>query len=59
MDASPRNALEFCFGTLAEMTGGNIGDAGETYGRQNKPGFVHMRNVRGKMPACTEPVFLL
>lgn len=32
---SPRNALEFCLGTLAEMTDGNIYDAVETYSRQH------------------------
>ena len=31
---SPRNALEFCVGTLAEMTEGDIYEAVETYSRQ-------------------------
>jgi mannonate dehydratase len=51
---SPRNALEFCVGTLAEMTDGNIYDAVETYSRQHKLGYVHLRNVRGKVPTYKE-----
>ena len=47
---SPRNALEFCVGTLAEMMDGNVYDAVETYSRQNRLGYVHLRNVRGKVP---------
>jgi mannonate dehydratase len=33
---SPRNALEFCGGTIAKMTEGNIYDVVETYSRQHK-----------------------
>ena len=51
---SPRNALEFCVGTLAEMTDGNIYDAVETYSRQQKLGYVHLRNVHGKVPTYKE-----
>jgi len=51
---SPRNALEFCLGTLAEMTDGNIYDAVESYSRQGKLAYVHFRNVRGKAPHYRE-----
>lgn len=51
---SPRNALEFCVGTLAEMTEGNIYDVVDTYSRQGKLGYVHLRNVRGKVPHYQE-----
>jgi mannonate dehydratase len=51
---SPRNALEFCLGTLAEMTEGNIYDVAETYSRQGKIAYVHFRNVRGKAPYYRE-----
>ena len=47
---SPRNALEFCVGTIAEMQDGNVYDAVETYSRQQKLGYVHLRNVRDKVP---------
>jgi mannonate dehydratase len=51
---SPCNALEFCVGTLAEMADGDIYDAVETYSRQNKLGYVHLRNVHGKVPTYKE-----
>ena len=51
---SPRNALEFCIGSLAEMTDGSIYDAVETYSRQKKLAYVHLRNVRGKVPFYKE-----
>jgi mannonate dehydratase len=51
---SPCNALEFCVGTLAEMTEGNIYDVVDTYSRQGKLAYVHLRNVRGKVPFYKE-----
>jgi len=51
---SPCNALEFCLGTLAEMTDGDIYDAVEQYSRQGKLAYVHFRNVRGKAPYYRE-----
>jgi mannonate dehydratase len=51
---SPRNALEFCVGTLAEMTEGDIYDVVDTYSRQGKLAYVHLRNVRGKVPFYKE-----
>ena len=51
---SPRNGLEFCVGSLAEMTEGDIYETVETYARQNKIAYVHLRNVRGKAPNYKE-----
>jgi mannonate dehydratase len=51
---SPRNALEFCLGSLAEMTEGDIYDVVDTYSRQGKLAYVHFRNVRGKVPHYKE-----
>ena len=51
---SDANALEFCLGTLQEMTDGDLYDAIEHYGRQGKIAYVHFRNVRGKVPAYQE-----
>jgi mannonate dehydratase len=51
---SPANALEFCLGSLAEMTDGDIYDAVEQYSRQQKIGYVHFRNVTGKVPHYRE-----
>ena len=43
-------ALEFCLGTLAEMTEGDVHEATEHYSQQGKLAYVHFRNVRGKVP---------
>jgi mannonate dehydratase len=51
---SPRNALEFCVGTLAEMREGDIYEVVDTYSRQGKLAYVHLRNVRGKVPSYKE-----
>ena len=51
---SPSNALEFCLGTLSEMTEGDIYEAVETYSRQQKIAYIHFRNVRGKAPHYKE-----
>jgi mannonate dehydratase len=51
---SRANALEFCLGSLAEMTEGDIYDSVEQYSRQDKLGYVHFRNVIGKVPFYRE-----
>jgi len=51
---SPSNQLEFCLGTLAEMTEGDIYEATEQYASQGRIGYVHFRNVRGKAPRYQE-----
>jgi mannonate dehydratase len=51
---SPSNTLEFCLGSLAEMTEGDIYDVVDAYSRQGKLGYVHFRNVRGKVPDYKE-----
>ncbi len=54
LNPSPSNTLEFCIGSLAEMTEGDIYDAVDTYSRQGRLGYVHFRNVRGKVPTYKE-----
>ena len=51
---SPANALEFCLGTVAEMTGGDLYQAVDSYSRQKKLAYVHCRNVAGKVPRYRE-----
>jgi mannonate dehydratase len=51
---SPANALEFCLGSLAEMTEGDVYEATDQYSRQQKIGYVHFRNVTGKAPYYRE-----
>ena len=47
-------ALEFCIGTLAEMTEGDVYEATNHYSRQGKLAYVHLRNVTGKVPRYRE-----
>ena len=51
---SPANCLEFCQGSLAEMTEGDIYAVIDHYTRQGRIGYVHLRNVRGKVPEYHE-----
>ncbi len=51
---SRSNALEFCVGTLAEMTEGDVYEAVDAYSRQDKIAYVHLRNVHGKVPTYKE-----
>ena len=54
LNPSPANQLEFCIGSLAEMTEGDIYEVVETYARQHRLGYVHLRNVVGKVPTYKE-----
>lgn len=51
---SSSNCLEFCLGSIAEMTEGDVYQATETYSRQDKIGYVHFRNIVGKVPNYKE-----
>jgi len=54
LNPSPANTLEFCLGSLAEMTEEDIYGAAEQYSRQARLGYVHFRNVTGKVPYYRE-----
>jgi mannonate dehydratase len=51
---SPSNQLECCVGTLAEMRDGDVYEAVDRYSVQKRIAYVHMRNVRGKVPEYKE-----
>lgn len=51
---SPRNALEFCIGSLAEMTEGDIYQVVDQYSRQKTLAYIHLRNIKGKAPNYRE-----
>jgi len=53
-NSSPANALEFCLGTLAEMTEGDVYSAVQQYSSQGKLAYVHFRNITGKTPYYRE-----
>ena len=54
LNPSPNNKLEFCIGSLAEMTEGDIYETIDQYASQNRIGYIHFRNVRGKFPHYKE-----
>ena len=54
LNPCPANALEFCVGTLAEMTEGDIYEVVDQFSRQGRIGYVHLRNVTGKVPHYRE-----
>jgi len=47
---SASNGLEFCLGTLAEMTEDGFYEAVDHYSGQRRIAYVHFRNVSGKVP---------
>jgi len=51
---SRANMLEFCIGSVAEMTEGDVYEATEQYSRQRRLAYVHFRNVHGKVPFYQE-----
>lgn len=51
---SRANALEFCIGSLAEMSDGDIYAAVRHYAGRDALAYVHFRNVRGKVPHYVE-----
>lgn len=51
---SRSNQLEFCAGTVTEMNDGDVYDAVDRYSKQGRIAYVHLRNVKGKVPHYKE-----
>ena len=51
---SPSNGLEFCMGTIQEMPGSDVYHLLDKYSGMGKIGYVHFRNVVGKVPHYRE-----
>jgi len=51
---SRANALEFCQGTISEMPGVDVYAAIAHFARQDRIGYVHFRNVVGRVPSYRE-----
>jgi len=51
---SHANGFELCLGTLQEMQDGNIYDFLAKYAKRGKIGYIHCRNVIGKVPYYRE-----
>ena len=54
VNPSPANALEVCLGTLSEMPNENIYETVDAISRTGRIGYIHFRNVRGKVPNYEE-----
>ena len=54
MKPSSSNNLEFCLGSISEMTEGDVYSATDSYSKQGKIAYVHFRNVIGKVPNYQE-----
>lgn len=54
LQPSPMNAIEFCAGTVPEMAGADVYAAVDRYSRAGRIAYVHLRNVRGKVPRYHE-----
>jgi mannonate dehydratase len=54
LHGSRANALEFCLGSLAEMTEGDVYEATDRHAAAGEIGYVHFRNVAGKVPHYRE-----
>lgn len=51
---SPSWGLELCLGSVAEMAEDDLYAAVERYARAGRIGYIHFRNVRGKVPDYEE-----
>ena len=51
---SPSNGFELCMGTIQEMEGSNLYEFLDRYTRLDKIGYIHYRNVIGKVPHYRE-----
>jgi mannonate dehydratase len=51
---SPRNAMEFCVGTLSEMPDQDIYEIVERFVATGRIQYVHLRNISGRVPHYRE-----
>jgi mannonate dehydratase len=54
LNDSPANGFEFCMGTIQEMQGSDVYAMLDKYTKQNRIGYIHFRNVVGKVPHYRE-----
>jgi mannonate dehydratase len=54
LNDSPSSGFELCMGTVQEMPGSDIYGFLDKYSKRNKIGYVHCRNVVGKVPNYRE-----
>lgn len=54
VNSSPASGFEFCMGTIQEMEGSDVYSMLEKYTREKRIGYIHFRNVIGKVPRYRE-----
>jgi len=54
MYESSNHVMEFCLGTMAEMAEGDMYETVEYFAAHNRVGYIHFRNVSGKVPYYKE-----
>jgi len=54
VNPSPANTLELCLGTVAEMAEGDIYSLVDKVSQMGRIGYIHFRNVKGKVPHYRE-----
>ena len=54
LNDSPANGFEFCMGTIQEMQGSDVYGLLDKYSANGKIGYIHFRNVKGKVPQYRE-----
>lgn len=53
-NTSPNNRAELCLGCLQEMVDGDIYETVSEFAQADRIGYIHFRNVRGKVPNYQE-----
>ena len=54
MNKSKNNKIELCLGSIQEMAEGNLETYVDTFAKDNRIGYIHFRNVKGKIPNYIE-----
>ena len=54
LDPSRSNQIDFCLGTVGEMSDGGVYEAVDELSSQGRIAYMHFRNVRGKVPDYRE-----
>ncbi len=52
--SSKHSTLELCLGTVSEMTEGDVYEVADKYSQAGNIGYIHFRNVVGKVPDYRE-----
>ena len=54
MNKSKNNKIELCLGSIQEMEEGNLEKYVDNFAKDNRIGYIHFRNVKGKIPNYIE-----